>query len=410
MKNLICTFYCLILSGIMTSIAVYGQENSEMTPFSIKGEISGLIPGDTLVFERIALPNWDMESAFDVIISEPDRFFYKGLHPHTQYYLMTYKPVSGKAPEADRRGLTLLIKNEEITISGVADYIYYSMLNGGIYDDPGYQQIMELDNSLGMRRGDYSRLMNEARDLGDTLKMKEYLDKFNSYHIDHKGDYEKLRKLEKEFFEEFLSSELAVIEMLQRVSNTSMDKLLSSYEKMNSDIQESYYGNILKRQIDRRLSLEPGNDAPGFELITIDNNKISLDDLKGFYVLIYHWGLCPGSVMIDGDVIRLYQKYKDKLKVVGVTESIDMIRGVNEDTKPGDKFFGVEFKPVLENMLIHPWYDVEKTESNKRIADDYFFGGYPFFVFISPEGKIIARGFHDAFYKAKEVMETEFGK
>ena len=70
----------------------------------------------------------------------------------------------------------------------------------------------------------------------------------------------------------------------------------------------------------------------------------------------------------------------------------------------------IELKPVLKNMLAHPWFDAEKTNGNQKLETDYAFGGLPYFVFISPDGKIIAGDFHKAFYTAKEKMEAEFGK
>jgi hypothetical protein len=70
----------------------------------------------------------------------------------------------------------------------------------------------------------------------------------------------------------------------------------------------------------------------------------------------------------------------------------------------------LELQPVLKNMLAHPWFDAEKTGNNVEIEISYIFGGLPFFVFISPDGKIIARDFSSAFYEAKNRMESEFGK
>lgn len=45
----------------------------------------------------------------------------------------------------------------------------------------------------------------------------------------------------------------------------------------------------------------------------------------------------------------------------------------------------MKLKLVLDNMLTHPY-----------------------FVFISSEGEIISRDFHQAFDKAQEVMKSEF--
>jgi hypothetical protein len=142
----------------------------------------------------------------------------------------------------------------------------------------------------------------------------------------------------------------------------------------------------------------------------MDGRKIALSDCTNSYVLIYHWGLCPGSLMIENEVIDLYNKYKDYLKVIGITDNIEDIKKIHDATKPDDKFMHLELKPVLESMLTHPWFDAEKTGNNGKIETDYAFAGLPYFVFISPDGKILARDFQGAFYEAKRTMESEFEK
>ena len=69
----------------------------------------------------------------------------------------------------------------------------------------------------------------------------------------------------------------------------------------------------------------------------------------------------------------------------------------------------IELKPVFKNMLAHPWFDAEKVDGNEKIEKDYAFAGLPFFVLISPDGKILIRDFTKAFYAAKEKLEAEFG-
>jgi len=176
--------------------------------------------------------------------------------------------------------------------------------------------------------------------------------------------------------------------------------------------------------------LMPGDDAPDFHLTAIDGREISLSDCFGSYVLIYHWGLCAGSLIIDSEVIELYNKYKDNLTVIGITDSIEMIKEHYDEIirtmnqilekyadrqivpKINIKIAGtdIDTKLTLENMLAHPWFDTEKTGNNKKIETDFAFEGWPYFVFISPEGKIIARDFQEAFYVAKNTMDSEFGK
>jgi len=278
-----------------------------------------------------------------------------------------------------------------------------------LYDNEALREALRLEISLGKERGGLMRIIEEARETGDTIKVKEYSDKFNAFQFEHQEDFQKLSQLKNEFYEKFPSSDHTVLDALQGVNSSPFEVSQSKYEKMNNDAQNSYFGKILKQEIDKSAALQPGNDAPDFRLTAIDGKEITLGDCAGSYVLIYHWGMCPGSITMDGMVIDLYNKYKDRLKVIGITDRIEMIKNVYDNAKPGDELMNIELKPVLEGMLSHPWFDAEKTGDNGKIETDYAFAGLPFFVFISPEGKIIERDFIKAFFVAKSTMESESG-
>ncbi len=410
MKNLFISFLLIFfIGGIYTTTSAKENKKSNLISFTISGKIEGLVSGDTLCFERVVLPEWDLKPAFNIIVSELDKFAYDGSHPHIQYYLMTYKPTSGKATESDKRGINVLIEEGNTSINGNINQIYYSKVKNQIYNNPDLQKCDQLEDSLGKERSSFLQLMHEAYASGDSLKGKEYSDKFNNFRIDHENDYKRLSELYKEFSKKNPSSEIVLINLLQESSYTPVDTLMDRYGKMTPEAQNSYYGEILKQRIERLEKLVPGSMAPDFQITTTNDIKLSLKDLAGNYVLIYHWGLCPGSLMIDSDVIELYEKYKDHFKVIGVTDKMSFIQGTYNTTNPGDKFMDVELKPILENMLVHPWYDVEDIGDNHKLTEDYVFGGYPFFIFISPDGKIIARDFYPAFNKAKKTLKKEFG-
>jgi len=345
-----------------------------------------------------------------VLVEKPDEFTYNGSHEHIEYYLVSYKPVSGKVTGRDRRGLTLLVKDGTTRLTGTANQIYYCRLEGGLYDNKVLQDALKLEISLGKERGNYAKLIDEARIAEDEIKLRKYTDKFNSFHSDRQKDFQKLSRLNKKFYDKFPSSEHTVVNALQRVKSASLETSQSRYGKMNKEAQDSYFGKILKREIEMIAVLLPGNDAPDFHLTAMDGREIALADCVGSYVLIYHWGLCPGSFQREKDVTDLYNRYKDRLIVVGITDNIETIKKLHDNTKPEDKLLNIEMKPVLESMLAHPWFDAEKTGRNGKIETDYAFAGLPYFVFISPEGKIISRDFHEAFYTAKNRMESEFGK
>jgi len=385
-------------------------DSPNVMPFTIQGDIQGLMSDDTLHFEGITIPGFKLDSAFDVIVEKPNKFTYSGLHEHIEYLMMSYKPVSGEVTPNDRRGLTMLIKDDTTHLTGTTDQIYYCQLKGGLYDNDALQEALQLETSLGKERGNLMRLIEEAHIAKDSVKEKEYSNKFNTFDFDRKEDFQKLSHLNNEFYEKYPSSDHTIVDALQRVNSAPFESSLSKYEKMNDDAQNSYFGKILKREIDKMSILQPGNDAPVFHLTAIDGKEITLGDCAGSYVLIYYWGMCPGSLMIDNEVIDLYNKYKDKLIVIGITDGIENIKTAYDNLPPNSKFMNFELKPILENMLAHPWFDAEKTGDNGKIETDYGFAGLPYFVFISPEGKIIARDFQKAFYVTKDTMESKFGK
>jgi hypothetical protein len=405
------TILTLLLIAVAISAQAQQKKVVEQPPaitFTIEGKIKGLIPGDTLTFERITMPGFNRSFAFDVIVEKQDKFTYNDTHEHTEYYIMTYKPIRKETVHSDRAGLTMLIQDGTTRLSGTASQIYYCKLEGGLYDNESLQKALQLENSLGKERAAFSQLIEEANVAKDTVKTKEYYDKFNSFHFDNKEDFQKLSILKNEFYDKFPSSEHTIIDALQRVNSAPFEKIKTAYEKMNLKARESYFGKILEKEIDKITALQSGKKAPDFRLIGLNGKEISLKDCAGSFVLIYHWGLCPGSLMIDKEVIDLHNKYKEHLIIIGITDKIDYIKSIYENISPNSTLMNIELKPVLKNMLAHPWFDAEKTNGNEIIEDDYAFGGLPFFVFISPDGKIIARDFHKAFYAAKEKMEAEF--
>ena len=71
---------------------------SRMQSFELSGRIDGLKVGDTLRFERVLLPEWNYEPAFDVVVGEAGAFAYRGEQAHDGYYSMTYRPKAAGPP------------------------------------------------------------------------------------------------------------------------------------------------------------------------------------------------------------------------------------------------------------------------------------------------------------------------
>ena len=402
---------------IVGALVAAGISCSHMQPFELSGRIDGLRVGDTLRFERILLPDWTYEPAFDIVVREPDRFRYRGRQEHDQYYMMTYLPRVGKAATGDRAGKLLIVTpGDRITLTGTTGEIYYSALGGGIYDEPALAELLTVEDSLGRIRGRYLQNSQEALARADTVANREWSEKFNRFYDDNPGIGRK-RALRKAYETTNPQGTLyLLVDRIPKLSYTSADDAHEFYESLSEELKASYYGGVYADYKAKLERLARGNPAPDFTLVTTEGESIAKADFAGNYLLFYHWGLCPGSIYIDAQVRDLYETYKEKgLRVVGLTESIATIRKVYEGLPTGVKTpsAGVaDLRPVLAGMLAHGWPEVElETDrpENGRILESYAIEGWPSFVLIAPDDTIVVRGFSDTFFEAKRVLDMELG-
>lgn len=385
--------------------------------FTVSGRIDGLQKGDTLRFERVIHPGWTLEQAFDVIVKKPGTFSYKGTQEHDQQYMMTYLPKVGRARACDQRGLVFIATaGDRIAISGTADQIYYSALSGGIYDELLLRELLAVEDSVGMIRGNLIYQMDQFQATGDKTKADSCGRAFNLFYENNPG-FERVRALRKAYKAAHPQGTLnLLVEAVPSLSYTPTDEARATYEKFSPELRNSYYGQLYAKLVNNMERLAKGKPTPDFSLTTVDGRTVTKEDFKGNYLLIYHWGMCPGSIAIDGDVQGLYNEYKDKgFKVLGLTESIGTISKIYE-ALPADKptpGSGVaDIRPVLGGMVAHPWIEVElETDrpENKAIMESYAIQGWPFFVLVGPDGTILARDFHPAFNEAVKTLNRELG-
>lgn len=387
--------------------------------FTISGHIAGLQKGDTLRFERILYPCYELESAFDIVVEQPDKFDYSGKQSHDQHYTMTYMPKEGAAPDCDRTGKTIIVTDgDHINLSGRVNDIYYCALRGGIYDDVLLSRALQLEDSLGMVRSSYLALQKEAIERKDTVRARQYLEMFNNFGRDGSDPgFDRAREARKAYGASKPKGSLyLLVKSLQKISYTPVEEARSLFDSWNQDLKDSYYGGVYAKELTAMERLADGQPTPGFSAVTTDGTRITENDYKGRYLLIYHWGMCPGSLQIDSLVQDVYSRYSDKgLSVLGLTESISQIRQVHDGLPENEKYRlpGVDdLRAVLGGMLGHPWKDVETDGDNKdneSLKDTFRMDGWPFFVLIGPDGTIRSRGFSEAFFKARDILDKEIG-
>lgn len=392
-----------ILSILATASLFCNILYAQSLNFSISGKIEGLEIGDTLRFMKINLPNWQNTPEFEIIVKENGVFQYKGSHPHSQYYMMQCFPIGKPIAKSELAGLVILIKSGETLIDGVRDDIYLSNLKNEFYDK-GFAKVKALEDSLSRERSLILRELNRKQKEKDTVGQVRLADAFNTFYDINANHFKRLKTL-RNTYKTSISNEYLAGELCMSASSP-LDTLKKGYAKLSEDVKNSYYGTLLKSIIEKIKQSEPGQPALHFTLTTLAGNKISLSDFKDKYLLIYHFGLCPGSMQVDSMVTDLYINNRDKLEVIGLTESMNSLKEMCKNLKAGDSIMGMDLKKIMTNMTSHRWpYEAETTQiDNTYISDLYNIQGLPFFIFISPDGKIVARGYWEAFRTAQATF------
>lgn len=391
-----------ILLAVGASLIV-GSGWAQTQKINISGRIEGLEKGDTLVFEYTNLPKWDTKEAFRVVVSKDNEFKYQGTQDHTQLYLMRYHPIGAAVDRSEKLGLHFIVGEKPVHISGTRRNIYHSSFSGGDYDKQ-LATILQLEDSLGIARSEALRNIDIAREAKDQKASAQYGNEFNNFQRINAAHFSRLRAM-KAAYRASNSSEYIASELCQQ-SFEPLEVLQTGYDRLTPEVQKSYYGTLLNSIIAKILSLQPGQTAPDFQLTTIDGKKIGLSDFRGKYLMIYNFGLCPGSMAIDSRVAELYTKHGDKVEVVGMTDSMNDLKSLYESTSVGDSIMGMDLNVILKGMTSHPWrYEVlNKVSENEFFGELYSVQGLPYFIFISPEGKIVDRGFSEVVDKAYGVI------
>lgn len=113
-------------------------------------------------------------------------------------------------------------------------------------------------------------------------------------------------------------------------------------------------------------------DAPDFSLKNIEGDKISLSDFRGNNVLLVFWATwCPFCRREMPDLKNFTEEYKDKIKVLAITEkeSQEVVQGYIEENQ-------INFEILMD--------------TNGQVWNSYLIKGTPTHFLINGEGKIVA--------------------
>lgn len=133
-------------------------------------------------------------------------------------------------------------------------------------------------------------------------------------------------------------------------------------------------GARVRREAAERI--KAGAEAPDFSLPDTEGREVSLASLRGKYVVLDFWGSwCVWCIKGFPELKKCYEKYKDKLEVVGI-----------DCTDSRENWL----KAVEQHQL--PWINLLDTREKRpaEVIDNlYGIGAYPTKILIDPEGRIV---------------------
>jgi len=165
--------------------------------------------------------------------------------------------------------------------------------------------------------------------------------KINALRKEHQKIQDETENMEIRFIKEHPDFEISAFQLTYLMKNISKDTTQKLYDALDENVKTTNHGKTVKKFLELSREFKIGDQIADIQLPNVENNYISLSDLKGKYVLVDFWGSgCGPCRMENPNLLRAYRKYKEKgFEIFGV--SMDTNQETWEKTLQSDSMIWI---------------------------------------------------------------------
>ena len=343
----------LIVLLLLTSIYSCQNHNG----YIITGNLTGF-PDSTMVYLR----NLTTEETFDSAMIIGNKFQLKGQLMDEPEQIWWNANVDGKFIYTN-----LLIGNEKIKMEGdISDFPMNVKITGSkIQDD--YNHLRDLTKSFDSKRDSLVQIYFKMTPDEQEEKFKDI------WGTQIKTIDDTTRALQIGYIKSHINTYPGIINLGYLKKSMPKDSVKALYDQLNEEIKNSKYAKVIEVYLNEKIS-EIGDTYHDFEAIDKNGDTIIFSNLIGKYILLDFTAAYCGPCILSAEELRLIDKtYSDYLKIVSFSG----------DTKKDIWLNSLKRDSVTWLSL----WDGKGTYSETYIK--YGIQGFPTFVLIDPNGKII---------------------